>query len=258
MKKIASVALTAALVAAGVAATTTTADAAAKYRVTLKVSATHVVADQDELVLKGRVSPTPGPGSKVIVQLQYEGKDTWKKIGTAKVNSKGKYTFTDEPSSNLERSYRVVKKGDGRAALGTSKERAVEVSAWEWLDARTTSAGENIVSTYSMPINGEDYPHTLYLDRTKDTGFIEWTLGRKCTELEATFGLSDRTATGGKGSVLVANDGTPVYSRVFNLGESELRSISVENVYRLRIDMAQDATTPDTEPSAGAARVLCD
>ena len=30
------------------------------------------------------------------------------------------------------------------------------------------------------------------------------------------------------------------------------------NVYRVRIDMAQDTTTPDTEPSAGAARVLCD
>ncbi len=96
-----------------------------------------------------------------------------------------------------------MKKGDGQGAKGISRERAVEVSAWQWLDERVTSAGENIVSTYSMPINGEDYRHTLNLDKTKDAGFIEWTLGRKCTELEATFGLSDRTETGGKASIVV-------------------------------------------------------
>ena len=256
-----SLALTTALVAAGAAATMTPADAssaAAKYRVTLQVSSNDVVADQDELVLTGRVYPTPGAGSKVTVQLQYEGKDSWKSIGTAKVNKKGKFTYTDEPTSSQERSYRVVKKGDGNGAKGISRERAVEVSAWQWLDERSTSAGANIVSAYSMPINGDDYRHTLHLDKAYDTGFIEWTLGRKCTELEATLGLSDRTETGGRGSVLVTNDGTPSYSRLFNLGESQLVSIPVTDVYRLRIDMAQDVTTPDTEPSAGAARVLCD
>ncbi len=259
--RIGSLALTTALVAAGAAATTTPADAAgaaAKYRVTLQVSENDVVADQDELVLTGRVYPTPGAGSKVTVQLQYEGKDSWKSIGTAKVKKNGKYTYTDEPTSSLERSYRVVKKADGKGAKGISRERAVEVSAWQWLDERATSAGENIVSTYSMPINGEDYRHTLNLDKTKDAGFIEWTLGRKCTELEATFGLSDRTETGGRASIVLRNDGVVGYAHDFVLGESALTTISVDNVYRVRIDMAQDTTTPDTEPSAGAARVLCD
>ena len=67
VSRIGSLALTTALVAAGAAATTTPADAAsaaAKYRVTLQVSENDVVADQDELVLTGRVYPTPGPAAR--------------------------------------------------------------------------------------------------------------------------------------------------------------------------------------------------
>ena len=256
-----SLALTTALVAAGAAATMTPADAssaAAKYRVTLQVSSNDVVADQDELVLTGRVFPTPGPGSKVTVQLQLEGTDKWQGVGTAKVSKKGKYTFTAEPSSNQDRSYRVVKRGDGRGAKGISRERAVEVSAWQWLEDRITSAGENIVSTYSMPINGDDYEHTLYLDRTKDTGFIEWTLGPQVHRARGDARPVRPHRDRRQGPIVVTNDGTAAYGRVFNLGESELVSIPVTDVYRVRIDMAQDITTPDTEPSAGAARVLCD
>ena len=35
-------------------------------------------------------------------------------------------------------------------------------------------------------------------------------------------------------------------------------TLDVTNVYRLRFDFAQVATTPVTEPSAGSAKVLCD
>ena len=34
--------------------------------------------------------------------------------------------------------------------------------------------------------------------------------------------------------------------------------MDVTDVFRIRFDMAQDDTTPDTEPSLGAGRVLCD
>ena len=48
------------------------------------------------------------------------------------------------------------------------------------------------------------------------------------------------------------------YDRTFGLGESEAKSIDVSDVYRLRIDFAQVADTPVTEPGIGAGRVLCD
>ena len=49
-----------------------------------------------------------------------------------------------------------------------------------------------------------------------------------------------------------------MYSRLFDLGQSEFVRFDVSDVYRIRLDFDQAAETPDTEPSAGAARVLCD
>ena len=135
--RLGSLALTTALVAAGAAATMTPADAsraAAKYRVTLQVSSNDVVADQDEVVLTGRVFPTPGPGSKVHVQLQFEGKDKLEVVGTAKVDKKGRFAYTDEPTlepgpqlSRREAGRRQGCQGDqqgaGRRGLGLAVAR---------------------------------------------------------------------------------------------------------------------------------------
>ena len=59
-------------------------------------------------------------------------------------------------------------------------------------------------------------------------------------------------------SMSLKSDGALVYNRAFNLGESETKLVDVADVFRIRFDMAQDDTTPDTEPSLGAGRVLCD
>ena len=109
-----------------------------------------------------------------------------------------------------------------------------------------------------MPINGDDYSHTLYADRNLPTGFSEFTLGRDCTVLETTLGLSDRTETGGRASITVSQDGAVAYARIFDLGQSDFQKFDVTDVFRVRIDFDQMANTPPTEPSAGAARVLCD
>jgi hypothetical protein len=99
---------------------------------------------------------------------------------------------------------------------------------------------------------------TLFAATTEVSGFTEFTLGRDCTSFEGTFGLSDRTETGGRATLQVRNDGVLAYDRTFGLGESEAKTIDVTNVYRLRVDFAQVADTPVTEPAIGAGRVLCD
>jgi hypothetical protein len=268
MKKLSSITLAAGLVVAGTvstvgmatAANASTADAAASapYRVTLKVSESKAIAEETTLSLKGKVSPKPKKGSPVLLQIQYEGQDNWKTIRKVGVKKDGTYAFTDKPSSSLEREYRVVKGKDAGGAKGTSRERAVDVQVWEWLDSFTSSAGADVLDIYEIPVNGETYRRNLVLDRTKDKGFEEWTLGRKCTAFESTLGLSDRTETGGQGGIVVTSDGVAKYARTFNLGESELKTIDVTGVYRMRIDFSQVTTTPDTEPTAAAARVLCD
>ena len=96
--------------------------AAAAYRVTLKSSTNDAVQSEDKVSLTGKVTPK-APGTKVTVQIQYEGKKAWNSIGTAKVKERRLLPFVDKPTSRLERSYRVVKPGDNKATKGISKAR---------------------------------------------------------------------------------------------------------------------------------------
>jgi NPCBM/NEW2 domain len=228
------------------------------YQVTLEISAKNAVAREDTVRLSGTVSPKPPKDSKVVVQVMYEGKNVWRKAGSATVKKNGKYLFVEKPESHLDRVYRVVKPTDDTATKDTSRERSLHVIGWTWLTKLVPSATSGILKADNMPINGESYDHTLYGASYQVVTFSEFTLGRKCTSMEATFGLSDRTETGGQATVFVNADGVLVYGRAFALGESELRKVDVTGVYRLRMDFRQTANTPPTEPSAGAARVLCD
>jgi hypothetical protein len=234
------------------------AEQATQYQVTLKASAKAAVAKEDTIKLTGSVIPKPPEGSKVVVQVRYEGSKAWKKVGAATVKPNGNYRFDVEPESHLDRSYRVVKKTDDKGEGDTSRERDVAVTAWSWLNRLAPSAEANVVKASTMPINGDVYGHVLFSPTSASTAFTEFTLGRNCTDLDVTFGLSDRTETGGKASMSLKSDGAVVYNRAFNLGESETKLVDVTDVFRIRFDMAQDDTTPDTEPSLGAGRVLCD
>jgi hypothetical protein len=228
------------------------------YSVTLQSSTKTATAKEDDVVLTGLVTPKPPAGSTVVVQAKYENSDTWRKIGTAVIKPNGKYKFVDHPSTHLDRAYRVMKKADAKGLAKKSRERSVKVIAWNWLIQMTTSAGANTLKTNSLPINGDTYDHVLYADRSSDTAFAEYTLGRKCTTFETTFGLSDRTETGGQASIAVLADTVAKYFRTFDLGVSDPQSLDVTGVYRMRVDFAQITTTPDTEPALGDARVLCD
>jgi hypothetical protein len=230
----------------------------APYNVSLQTSAKVVTAKQDKLVLSGFVVPKPPEGSTVTIQAKYENKNIWRKVGTAIVKPNGKYRFIDKPQTSNDRIYRVVKKADAVALADKSRTRSVKVFAWSFLTQRVTSAGENTLTAASLPINGDDYTHVLFADRLQDTAFVEYTLGRNCTTFETTFGLSDRTETGGQATISMTEDGVVAYARTFGLGESDAQSFDISDVYRLRLDFAQVTTTPDTEPAAGAARVLCD
>lgn len=245
------------LVPAG-SSTAAPADEAAKYQVTLTISTKLATAREDKVALTGIVSPKPPEGSLVTVQVMYENQKTWQKAGTATVKSNGKYRFVDKPESRRDRVYRVVKATDDTATKDVSRERGLRVIGWSWLTQLTPSAAENVFKINQMPINGDTYSHTLYTYEGWPTGFTEFTLGRNCTILETTLGLSDRTETGGRASIAVSQDGTVAYFRTFDLGQSEFKRFDVADVFRVRIDFAQEAGTPTTEPSAGAARVLCD
>jgi len=245
------------LVAAG-SGSAAPAERATQYQVSLQISDKLATAREDKVALTGTVTPKPPEDSLVTVQVMYENQKSWNKAGTAKVKSDGSYRFIVKPESHLDRVYRVKKATDDKATADKSRERGLAVIGWSWLNRLAPSAEEAISYASSMPINGDDYSHTLYVERYYDSGFTEFTLGRDCTVLETTLGLSDRTETGGRAAIHVAWDGALKYARIFDLGQSEFKRFDVTDVYRVRIDFGQITTTPDTEPSAGAARVLCD
>ena len=230
---------------------------ATRYRVSMQISTTRAVAHEDTVTLTGTVSPA-APGTKVKVQVRYDGQSTWRKAGSAKVQRNSTYVFSFTPTTRQDRTYRVVKPGDDQARADTSRERRLESLGWVWLSSLTPSRTEAVATISTMPINGEDYGHTLYTGVDTTTGFVEYTLGRHAYKLRATYGLSDRTETGGRGTVAVTTDGVPSFSQTFDLGQSVLQTTNVADVYRIRIDFSQVADTPVTEPSAGAARVLMD
>ena len=250
-----------AVVAAGsvplVTASAVSTEALAKYRVGMKMSMVQAVAGEDTVTLTGKVSPA-APGSKVKVQVLWEGLKSWKDAGSAKVKKDSTYKFSILPSSHLDRTYRVVKPGDDTAATGTSKERALQVLKWEWLSSLTPSAVKGVSIISEMPINGDIYKHTLYTTVDTPSGYVEYTLGHNAYKLEGTFGLSDRTETGGQGMITLRKDGAKAFSQVFDLGQSVLQKTNVTDTFRIRIDFAQVADTPVTEPSVGAPRVLMD
>jgi hypothetical protein len=264
--RLAAVVAALALAPAGIISVATAGNAAAghsaalvsAYRVSMKASTQEAIARETKVQLSGTVRPQPPEGSKVVVQVKYEHRKSWTVAGTAKVRPNGSYLFVDKPSTSRDRSYRAVKATDAVATRDVSPVREVHVLAWSWLTQVAPSALDNVYTATEMPINGDTYQQTLYGARTKPVSFIEFTLGRNCQTLETTLGLSDRTETGGRATIQLAADGTVFYNRIFDLGQSEPLSLDVAGVYRIRFDMTQVATTPVTEPSAGAARVLCD
>lgn len=252
---------TGAVVAAGIlplaTASAVSSQPTTKYQVGMKISTTKAIALEDQVTLTGKVSPA-APGSKVKVQVLWEGRNAWRDAGSAKVNKDSTYTFSFTPTTRLDRVYRVVKPGDDQAKTGTSTERALQVLKWEWLSSMTPSAFKGVTVINSMPINGDDYGHTLYTTTDTPSGWVEYTLGHHAYKLDATYGLSDRTETGGQGTVSVRKDGVLAFSQTFDLGQSVHQKTNVSDAFRIRIDFTQVANTPVTEPSAGAPRVLMD
>lgn len=227
------------------------------YHVTMKVSQHEAIVGETDLTLSGKVTPQPPKDSKVLVQLQYQGRDTWLKVGKATVKANGSYRFVTTPTNRKDVTYRVMKAADKVAKQDTSRTRDVKVWGWVYLSAMTPSATTDVL-TGTLPINGETYKESLYTDRTVAKGFVEYTLGHHCKTLDTTFGLSDRTETGGRASITLTADGTIAYQRTFDLGVSDHQLIDVTDVYRIRLDFAQVTDTPQTEPAAGSARVLTD
>jgi hypothetical protein len=225
------------------------------YQVTAKANLTVAVAKEDVVKVRGRVTPKAA-GQKVVLQQRVGTKKKWVATGSAKVKNNGTYLLTDKPSTPGAREYRVVKPGSPGIAQGISKSLPVEVYRWEKLTSRMSGPMTNLVST-GVTIGTEYYNRSLATSVAGTPSSVEYTLGRKCTDLRATYALTDASATGSTGSVTVTADGKVLASHALSVGVVVAdEEVDLTDVFRLKVDLTSTAT-PAAVTAIATPEVLC-
>lgn len=224
------------------------------WSVTAKINKTVAIGKEDTLKVRGRVTPKAA-GRKVVLQQRVGNKKKWKATGSANIRRNGTYVLKDDPRTPGPREYRVVKPASDGVRKGVSKVLAVEVYAWQKLLSRSTGPRENLDPT-GVTIGADYYSYSLATVTAGTPASVEYTLGRKCTELRTTYALTDSSATGSSGQVTVTADGAVRASHALAVGTVVDGSLDLTDVFRIKFDL----TTSDT-PAATAAiakpQVLC-
>ena len=258
MNRITALATTVAVAAAPLALAMPTQAVAAKapaYTVTAKANIDTAVAKEDTVKVRGRVTPKAA-GEKVVLQQRVGNKKTWKATGSAKIRRNGTYVLKDTPSTQGPREYRVLKPASDGIRKGFSEALAVEVYKWEKLIYRLSGPRVNVEPT-GVLIGTDYFGQSLATTNSGTPSSVEYTLGRECTDLRATYALTDSSATGSSGAVTVTADGAVLASHPLAVGtviEDEV--IDVSNVFRLKLDLSTSAT-PVAIAAVATPEVLC-
>lgn len=257
MNRIVALTASAALALSPVALTAPSQAAPAKagaYVVTAKINETVAIGKETILKVRGRVTPKAA-GQKVVLQQRVGNKLTWKATATTRIRANGTYVVKDDPSTPGKREYRVVKPASNGIAKGISPALAVQVYSWQKLAYRTPVA-TNVVPT-GVTIGTEYFGTSLATETSGTPASIEYTLGRKCLELRATYALTDSSATGSSGSINVSADGALLASHPLAVGTIVAEeSLDLTNVFRLKFDLGTTAT-PTAIAAIATPEVLC-
>ena len=257
MNRITALAATAALAASTLALAAPTQAAPAKaraYQVTATANIDEAVAKEDTVKVRGRVTPRAA-GQKVTLQQRVGNKKSWVATGTAKIKANGTYKLTDKPSTPGLRQYRVLKPGSNGLAKGFSAPVEVQVYRWEKLAYRTPVATN--VTSRGVTIGTEYYAQSLATITPGTAATTEYTLGRKCTALRATYALTDDSATGSSGAITVTADGKQVAVHSLAIGTLVAdEELDLTGVFRLKFD-ASTSATPAATAAVATPEVLC-
>lgn len=230
--------------------------AAQTYKVTASINTSEAVAGEDTVRISGKVKPKAA-GQKVVLQQRPEGSKRWRKSGTAKIKSSGKFVLEDEPSRPGVRFYRVLKPAADGVKAGTSRELQLDVWGWEQLTWRTPGANTGVLIGAGTEFGTEFFDDSLLLQTPGKPGYVEYTLGRKCRSLRATYALTDGSATGASGFVTVSVDGVAKVTHALATG-TIIRDyvVDVTGAFRIRFDMSGSAS-PAGASAVGDPEVLC-
>jgi hypothetical protein len=239
------------------AAPTTAAPAkATAYTVTAKINKTVAIGKETTLKVTGRVTPKAA-GQTVVLQQRVGNKKTWKATGTSKIKATGTYVLKDDPSTPGKREYRVVKPASNGFAKGISKPLAVEVYSWQKLANRQPVA-TNFNAPVGVNIGTEYFPSSLATATPGTASSLEYTLGRKCTELRATYALTDESVTDSIGTIKVSGDGAVLVDHALAVGTIVPdETVDLTGVFRLKIDATTTPAPKAATVAVGTPEVLC-
>lgn len=259
MSRIIALTASAALALSPLALATATYAAPARadaYSVTAKINKTVAIGKETTLKVRGRVTPKAA-GQKVVLQQRVGNKKSWKATDTAKVKNNGTYVLKDDPSTPGKRAYRVLKPASNGFAKGFSPTLDVEVYAWQKLAFRAAGPTTNLLVGSGALIATDYYGASLVSDVSGAPSSIEYTLGRKCLELRATYALTDSSASGSSGAVVVSTDGAIRASHSLSVGTVVADSVlDIEDAFRLKLDLSTSAA-PAAVAAVATPEVLC-
>lgn len=236
------------------AAPTTAAPAkATAYTVTAKINKTVAIGEETLLKVKGKVTPKAA-GQKVILQQRVGNKKAWKATGTSRIKANGTYVLKDDPSTAGKREYRVVKPASNGYAKGTSPSLAVEVYSWQKLGYRSPGPITNLQVT-GATIATEYYAASLVTQTAAAPASVEYTLGRKCLQLRATYALTDQSVSGSTGSVVLTADGAVRANHALSVGTIVADEVvDIKDAFRIKLDLT---TTAGAQAAVATPEVLC-
>jgi hypothetical protein len=260
MNRIVTMTVSAALALSPLALTAPTYAAPAKagaYTVTAKINKTVAIGKETTIKVRGRVTPKAA-GQKVVLQQRVGSKKAWKATGTSTVKRDGTYLLKDDPSTAGTRQYRVVKPASDGFAKGFSDTLAVEVYRWGKLAHRVAGPQVNL-ATAGVNIGTEYFGSSLINLEAGKAASVEYTLGRKCLELRATYALTDESATGSSGAISVTTDGVVRASHPLAVGTVvEDETLDVSDTFRIKFDLSTTgAPAPASWAAVATPEVLC-
>jgi hypothetical protein len=150
----------------------------------------------------------------------------------------------------------VLKPASRGNRKGTSDVLAVEVYAWELLGRRTPGAMANVHALTTATIGTQEYWPSLVVTTPGAPAYVEFTLGRLCTDLRTTYALDDRSESGSTGSVKLAVDGVVKVAQPLVVGQVVESTTDLTDAFRLRYELTSTAS-PVSRPVVATPEVRC-
>jgi hypothetical protein len=211
--------------------------------VSVKASTTTLDVGQ-QVTFTGKVRPAgPAAGSKVTLQERFQPGARWRDIAKARINRHGRYSVSDTAHRNTTHSYRIVMPKTKKHGRGVSKTTKVAVYDWTPLSA-IGGVNPSGMSVGPVDINGTTYDDSVYSYWHGNTSSIEFNLDHNCDKLRSTFGINDNSSTSGQAEVGVLSDGTSVYDKSFDLGQSEKKTVALDRPLKLKLIATDTSTAP--------------